>query len=266
MGAADFRAERTNERTTGVMRRVLTSRWSTDVLRRTARFGRIAAWPRTVGMRLLLRPSRLHRVRERLWSLTQVAPHLRVTVNVNNDLRFSSISTASAPVRVIHRSTTLRSRIRTVEWKSLPEQSARAGSSGLRAAAVRQLPSVSPLVARAARGFRQEAPLKSQAPDKATPLQSIVQRVRRADVVPAELPPRLLRQNNPVRIGSASRELRADDAPARNPGFPRRDHATSATTHPAPLAAPFNVEQLADQVVRQIDRRLIASRERMGRI
>jgi hypothetical protein len=84
--------------------------------------------------------------------------------------------------------------------------------------------------------------------------------------VPAELPPRLLRQNNTVRIGSSSRELRADDAPARGPGFSRSDHATSAIPHPAAPAAHFNVEQLADQVVRQLDRRLIASRERMGRI
>jgi hypothetical protein len=37
--------------------------------------------------------------------------------------------------------------------------------------------------------------------------------------------------------------------------------------HPSPAAAPpINVEQLADQVIRQIDRRVVARRERMGRI
>jgi hypothetical protein len=71
----------------------------------------------------------------------------------------------------------------------------------------------------------------------------------------------------PVFAASAMRLSRDAVEPSELPARRQSSAGSSFETFPAmPPAAPFNVTQLTDEVMRQLDRRLVATRERMGKI
>lgn len=72
---------------------------------------------------------------------------------------------------------------------------------------------------------------------------------------------------DPVFAAPAIRFSRKATEPNELPGRRECSAGSSFETFPAMLpAAPFNITQLTDEVMRQLDRRLVATRERMGKI
>lgn len=71
----------------------------------------------------------------------------------------------------------------------------------------------------------------------------------------------------PVFAASAVRVSRHAMEPSELPVRRQSNAGSSFETFPAvPPAAPLNITQLTDEVMRQLDRRLVATRERMGKI
>lgn len=122
-------------------------------------------------------------------------------------------------------------------------------------AAVRQaMESDAPRIHRMSQGVLQQFPVVRAA--KELPAQFRL-RARREELRPSEMPQIV----NVARAASA--------APAAIPGAQLEQDSAMKATHPVlppqPTPPPLNVEALTSQVIQQIDRRLIAYRERMGR-
>jgi hypothetical protein len=90
---------------------------------------------------------------------------------------------------------------------------------------------------------------------------AIVRRVQRVEERPSG------QSLDPVLVAPAIRFSRKATEPNELPGRRESNAGNSLETSPAMLpAAPFNITQLTDEVMRQLDRRLVATRERMGKI
>jgi hypothetical protein len=264
------------------MRRTDTSRWLTGTLRRLERFRRVAAWPGAAGMRFHLRQSPVRWMRERLWLLTRIEPRVRVNVNLRNEVHFSSTaatplfarvifsSTASTPLsaRVIQRYATMRAHVRTAEPRLASSQAPviRPEISGRKAAPGRQVPLESRVWPRSARTTMPAHPFSRQPSNESPIIARLAQRARRNDGVPIDLPARLVRRPAPASATTISNGLSERGAAATATNYSRSGSLPAQPFQPPVSPPPVNVERLADQVLRQLDRRLIASRERMGRI
>ncbi len=115
--------------------------------------------------------------------------------------------------------------------------------------------------------------------ERLTPIHQLVRRwqttslvTSQARDVPARLRRRATRQELPVpdRLNVlAGRDRRhGEPAPAQRPdaeALPQGSRSRSDAAPLVPAAPPINVEALTSQVIQQLDRRLIAYRERMGR-
>lgn len=99
------------------------------------------------------------------------------------------------------------------------------------------------------------------------------------DAVPAEIAARILRQarrveerpaGQPVETVVAPSVVRvAGSVPEPSQVMPVKEISTSpafSSLPSTPLAAPFSVAQLTDEVMRQLDRRVVAARERLGKM
>lgn len=99
------------------------------------------------------------------------------------------------------------------------------------------------------------------------------------DALPSEIAARILRQVRRVEERPAGQPLDTVVAPSvvrvagsvlePSQGMPVREISITpafSSLSATPLPAPFNVAQLTDEVMRQLDRRLVAARERMGKL
>jgi len=230
------------------------------------RFQRSAVWQPMPALRFHLRRFPIQRLRERLVLLERLQPHVGIHVSVSQRMHAAPAATTPVSTLIIDRS--------SVVLKQLP-----AGDSLI--TAILHRPSSLSVVSTTVRHLVERTLLQPGFTE--TPRQYIatIQAGRPATSAHAPLMLRLARRNERSEQLSdvPARSLRRP-APAVIPGFPgvsdtssfrsprRIDHAGSTASWPqrADAHAAVNVEQLADQVLRQLDRRLIASRERLGKI
>jgi hypothetical protein len=241
------------------------SRWTQSMLRKVERFRRVAAWPQTPGMRFHLSRSPLRLLRERLWLLSRLQPLTAVHWNVSNPVRLIAGETVRMSTRIIQRSSVLLTRMELREtW--IPGSPAERAASDIprftnRADVVFPRTTVPLSTARQEGKVRQDrTPVASSAAQVAARL---ARREARHDDLP-NAPSRLVRKSALSAPSAAPRPEQGGSHLRRTEGF----EPTSATP-PWPSRAeapPINVEQLTDQVLKNLDRRLIASRERLGRI
>jgi hypothetical protein len=95
-----------------------------------------------------------------------------------------------------------------------------------------------------------------------TLVHAVVQRTRRIEQRPVESASLMIRKNiSDQGVGVRENPINAVTNTPKLFGA-----STDSWTGNTPLAQSVNIEQLTDHVVKQIDRRIIAARERMGRI
>jgi hypothetical protein len=249
------------------MSRNNTNRWLSSMLRRLESFQRIADWPAGPRMSLRRRSSPVRWMYDRLFLLERLQPRVGVHLQITTPVLFLNLVTNVAAKRgVEQRSMPPRPpREIVIQTTAAPAPAPRheivKGETAPLARSVLQLP---------ARGASLRHPIELgetlRRPSVEAPLTTLLhQRSRRVDELPVDLPARLVRHAAPEPRNMPPQEFsEAARAVAVNP-FPRTP-ATSAWPVPPAPAAPLNVEEITDQVLRQLDRRLIASRERMGRI
>jgi hypothetical protein len=238
------------------------------MLRRLERFQRVAAWPGNAGMRFHLRQSPVRWMRERLWLLTRIEPRVQVNVHLRNEARFSSTAPTPLSARVIHHYARLQAHVRTAE-PELASSGApviRPEVSAIKPAPSRQFPIQSTVWPGQARSTMPVHPFSRQPSNEPPIIAKLAQRARRDDSLPIDLPARLIRRPVPAPTTTISNGLTERGAAAVAKNSSRSDFSPAQPFQPLVPTTPVNVEQLADQVLRQLDRRLIASRERMGRI
>ena len=242
------------------------SRWTQGMLRKVERFQRVAAWSQMPGMRFHLARSPLRLLRERLWLLSRLQPLTAVHLNVSNPVRLITGETVRMSTRIIQRNSVQLTRMELREtW--IPGSPAEGAAPDIlrstgRADVVFPRTSVPLSTARQEGKVRQDrTPAVLSAAQVAARL---ARREARHDDLPSA-PSRLVRKSALSAPSAAGPRLEQGGSHLRRTeGF----EPTSATP-PWPSRAeapPINVEQLTDQVLKNLDRRLIASRERLGRI
>jgi hypothetical protein len=248
------------------MRRSRTSRWMSAMLRKMERFLRISAWAGSPRMRFVLRQSPVHWMHERLWLIERLEPRLRVVNrNLSNTYLFSFATAAATATKVIHRSSAILRRLpgaapQSVSLPAPPMRYDRADAGRAPASHAGLAPAPPLMTVPLPLPRRENAPPWLEAPLVAR----LGQRAKRVDDIPLDLPARLVRAPAAAVPPVAAQGFTGPhNSPAA--GFPRPVGTTPWPVAPAP-AAPVNVQQLTSEVLRQLDRRLIASRERMGRI
>ena len=222
-------------------------------------------WRTRLPLPRYLRNSPLRILRERLWFVSRLQPKVALTVNTVTN-RMTRIDAAPSLSVFLNRWLTVRT--------AAPAPRAEAPAVIRPATQVTTLPSHPPALA--ARPAKSAYVIFAVEPARAVPPQTIAARplspepfasrfrARRMEELTPEAPARVV-MSRPAVISEASESARD---PFQRP-WRTRPFEPSSPQHPgAPAAAPpaIDTEQLADQVLRQIDRRLIASRERMGRI
>ncbi len=250
------------------MKRIRTSRWMSSMLRKMGRFQWVASWPDSPRMRFLLRHSPVHWMRERLWLLARLEPQIQVmNRNLTNTFHISYTAAAPMATRIVHRNSTILLRLHEGEPRDVPSRAPSMryeGAEVKRAAASQSTFTLPP----ARTPVRQSLPRREMSPPPVFegPLVArLGQRARRVDDVPVDLPARFVRSLSASAPPVVAHGFTGPDSSPAPTSFPRA-RETSAWPASAPPAAPVNVEQLTSEVLRQLDRRLIASRERMGRV
>jgi hypothetical protein len=249
------------------MIRSVTNRRLATMLQGMTRFQRVALWPDSPRMHFLLRRSPVHWMRERLSMLARLEPQIHVVNrNVTNTQRIS-YHVASA-TRIVHRNSTILRQLSSTE----PSTSAvvPASMSYERAETPQPRLSLSTVAPMSPARTSQQFPTRSETSPRAAMQPPLIarlsQRARRIDSAPVEVPVRLVRAPSAAPSAvAAQRFTRIDSSPTAG-GVMRTNAAPAWPAPPGPGAAPVNVEQLTSEVIRQLDRRLVASRERMGRI
>ena len=240
-------------------------------MKRTTKWDRIAdRWRIQLPVPRYLRHFLLRAVRERVWFMSRLQPKIDVTVNLTNSLRNQTLGSPPSTV-FLHRWLT--------ERNTDPEasrQEARASMPRLGLPLTRMSPlaksrteqksaSLVGLVGKSA--LASQAVIKGYARVTRALTPRLVGRTRRIDdMTPAGPSTRVVKRSPASAVSeaiSSSREAPGWGEPRR--GFPRGEPGF-VPVPAAALPAPVNVEQLTDQVLRHLDRRLIASRERLGRI
>ena len=239
-------------------------------MKRTAQWERMAdRWRIQLPVPRYLRHSPLRTLRVRMWFVSRLQPKIDVTVNLANSVR---IQTLASPLSTVFLHQWLTERTAAPE-AARPEAPASMPRLGL------PLTRMSPL----AKPRKEQRPELLSAPvAKPVPASQAVTEGS-ARVAPALIPrlagrARRINDMTPgpfarvVKRGSAAAVAEAISSSGEAPewGEGRRGFSRGEPRFaPAPAAllpAAVNVEQLTDQVLRQLDRRLIASRERLGRI
>ena len=127
-----------------------------------------------------------------------------------------------------------------------------------------------------------QPPAGSAPPAHTLPAKTISSAMRRVSVTPEvsaeEMTTRITRRLNRVEVGPLSPETRLAPFASATHGFggklenlARRPHSDVSAVHHSenaaaiPIASAVNVAQLTDEVMRQLDRRLVAVRERIGK-
>ena len=216
-----------------------------------------------------LRRSPMQAMRERLYFVSRIQPKIDVTVNLANNVRIQSL--AAVPSTVFRH-------LWQVQRAEVPAVT-RAGALAAMPRLGLSLKSISPL-AKPRKELRQE-PIVGAVVKQAAVGRDAIE--GSTPVVPALIPKLAVRARRiedltpfpaarVVKRGSAAAASEAISSSRETPGWsePRRGFP-GIEPGSFPLQAPVqppsvNVEQLTDQVLRQLDRRLIASRERLGRI
>ena len=250
------------------MKRIRTSRWLSTMLRKMERFQRVAAWPDSPGMRFVLRHSPVHWMRERLWLLARLEPQVHVVNrNLTNTFHLSYAAPGPMATRIVHRNFTILRHLHEAESQGLLSRApsmryeregiSRAPDSQARFSPTSSLMPVQQSLPRREMSPRPwfEGPLAAR----------LGQRARRVDDVAADLPARLVRAPSAAPPSVVAPGFTGPNSSPVITSLPRANGASPWPAPPAP-AAPVNVQQLTNEVLRQLDRRLIASRERMGRI
>jgi len=242
------------------------SRWTQSMLQKVERFRRVAAWPQMPGMRFHQSRSPLRLLRERLWLLSRLQPLRAVHLNVWNPVRLITGETVRMSARIIQRSSLQLTRMELRQTWIPGSPAERAASDIPRSTGgaddvfQRTTVRLSPA--------RQEADVRQHRPTVASSAAQVAARLARRearhDDLPS-LPSRLVRK--PALSAPSAAAIRLEQGGShlrRTEGF---EPITATPRWPAQAeAAPINVEQLTDQVLKNLDRRLIASRERLGRI
>jgi hypothetical protein len=246
------------------------------MIRRIADWGGMLAWHgrntdpwrNRMPAQRYLRHSPLSTLRERLWFVSRLEPKVAVTVNIANNRR---IRMASAPALTVFLNRWLA--VRTVPSPAKPEAPAATPISRN----VQPVPLSGPPVMRRSATpahialpamLRRTEPAAGPGPRGPEP-EAVVSRLRlraqRIEDMTPDAPARLVKS-----APASPREAIASerDFSGVTPAWRRaaRFESGSAPATAQAQAAPVDTEQLTEQVLKQIDRRLIASRERMGRI
>lgn len=244
-------------------------------MRRITQWDKAPSWPGRIVDPLrtrmpiprYLRHSPLRAMRERLWFVSQMQPTVLVNVNVN----VSPKPAAGTVPATVFLDRWLAAR--TAEPKGVREQARRPEGpvigSRMEVVTRRILGRYTASPAHLELPTVQRPPLDSPDPTLVSVAAAILvpmltRRGRRIDTLTAQAPAQVVK----------SHAVAKTDGPAamlpRPSGLPAKEHASSfgltdaARSAAQPIA--IDTERITDQVLRQLDRRLIASRERMGRI
>lgn len=241
--------------------------WTAVMLRAVERLHRVAALSSGPVMRLLLWRFPIRALRERLCLLTRLEPRLSARIRVRNDFHAGAKAPALFPVRMVQNDllrlvTTRYAGFHQRTWSpsSYPRSSREAavaapagvaiGSQIFRAA----VPAPAAIQHRTAREQSVDLPVMAR----------IVRRTERSYEV-VSTPARHI--HRPAAAVTNQRHETAfapsDTNRSQTPGTAKWDSFPSGNGEHAPA---INIERIADQVLNQLDHRLIASRERMGRI
>jgi hypothetical protein len=242
------------------------SRWTQNMLRKVERFRRVAVWSQTPGMRFHMWRSPLRRLRERLWLLSRLQPLAAVHLNVSNPVRILAGAPGRMFLRIMNRSWVEVRRFEGPETRilSVPEEPANASvvSPAARLAERHLAPLSGP--AQPGPGIRIRQAGLRVSPAMTPVAARLARRKERAEELPS-VPRRLVQRPAVSALNQSPRFEQGGSRFASSNGFePTRSNP--AWPPRADAAPPLNVEQLTDQVLKNLDRRLIASRERLGRI
>lgn len=234
------------------------------------RFTRIAdPWRTRLPWPRYLRHSPLRTLRERMWFVSRLEPKVNVTLNLSNVNR---VQTMAAPPSTVFLHRWLATRTATLEV--LREETTQSAPPKLGLPSVSMHPLASPArnprpayaVIRVTSARAEPAPGQPRTIAHSLLVTRLAGRTRRSDEMASGAPGRVVRRNPPaaaLESTASSHETAGWGEPHK--GFPRMKPGFAMGSTPTPAPA-VNVEQLTDQVLKQLDRRLIASRERVGRI
>jgi hypothetical protein len=233
------------------------------------RFARLAdPWRIHMPVLRYLRNSPLRTLRERMWFVSRLQPNVSVTVNLTRNVRNEPgvIRPATVLLRQWLTARTATVEVRREEARAAAIPPAPAALSPLaRRTPKRVIAEPAAVVIRVAKPVRVEAAVLQ--PEISTVLVSkLAGRMKRIDDITPPPETRVVR-----RIPAATpTESIATPRAGELPGEPGRPFAIPApafasTQHTAPSSM-VNVDHLTEQIIKQLDRRLIASRERLGRI
>jgi hypothetical protein len=224
-------------------------------------------WRMQLPVPRYLRHSPLQAMRERLWLVSRLQPKIDVTVRVTHSPRIQFLGTAPSTV-FLHRWSKEPGAIAPIERPEALMSLARVGVPLTRMSPLakpRKEPGAAQTAMVAGRMAQPAATLVSAVAQGSTAILRLTNRSRRIDDLTPPPGAQVVRRNALAAVpetASRSRETSGWGDPHR--GFPQGEPGVVPPGHTA--AAAVNVEQLTDQVLRQLDRRLIASRERLGRI
>ena len=232
--------------------------------------GRIAdPWRTRMPVPRYLRHSPLRTMRERLWFVSRLQPTVQVTLNVARGRMGEP--TGAAPTTVfLHqwlatRSVTLQTR-HAAALPSTPLVMGALASIRPPSPAFRRSSTPAHIVLPARqRSESNEAGSSHRSAQPSMLLPRMQARAERMDTLTPPPPPQVVK-SHPAPPQNAAPGAR--DSAGR---WPSSEHQPPFEADPAAVRIPtqmpaFDTERLTEQVLRQLDRRLIASRERMGRI
>lgn len=236
----------------------------------TSRFARTTdPWRLLMPVPRYLRNSPLRTMRERLWFVSRIEPVVNVSLNLFRNVRVEQTA-AAVPANVVlnrwmaTRTTSVEVRHRMAE--STPQTLPTAPGMRLTPrTALRITDNPAAASVRLPARNRPEPVDTASAPETVV-LRRLADRAIRIEETGPALTVKVVRKA----AARPSAETTPFTAPERQAwGQPPRStgyQPMSPGTIPASPAAPaVNVDHLTEQVIRQLDRRLIASRERMGR-
>ncbi|SRR5260221_9454456 len=215
-----------------------------------------------------LRHSPLRAMRERFWFVSRLQPKVDVTVNLAHILR---VHTPAAPPTTVflHQWLTAHTAAPEAARRDVAARSPQMSTPLMRMSPLARLQAASRPASVAIPALKPpSAPgLASEGPARAIQVlvRSLAGRMRRMDDLTPAAAARVVRRNPDGAVSEAISSAR--EVPGwleSRRGVPPVEPGGAPAAAIPPLAV--NVEQLTDQVLRQLDRRLIASRERMGRI
>lgn len=240
-------------------------------MKRMNKWERIAdRWRIQLPVPRYLRHSPLRAMRERLWFVSRLYPKIDVTVNLANTVRIQSIGSAPSTV-FLHRWLGKPSEVPEVARLDMPAGIPRLSLPLTRMSPLakprkehRQVPVVAATMAQPTAAS--QAVIEGSSRMAMALIPRLAGRTRRIDDLAHGPAARVVRRGPAAAVSEAASSSRETPGWGElRHGFPRAEPGFATVPSAAPPAA-VNVEQLTDQVLRQIDRRLIATRERLGRI